>query len=280
MRPSQLLLQVASLLASLQTAACVSFDCKKVVDDGVIWDLSALRGPKSVHSIFREPPTIKNFTFNIDICLPLKHSSSVPKKEQCEQGTWICGVEYMDPESGNETNWEVVKTVPVVGEYTASHGRHLDSKPTRLKDSDSNAESKTEGVRVEFSGSRYPLNDKKGVEQKAFIEFICDPEKTGNEGFDETEGNEDGKVEKRDDEDEELPNPQDDGKSLKFLSYKQEKVKGSAYADVLRLEWRTKYACENARESLSKGGWGFFTWFIIVYGSSWMIIWWAFVLTV
>jgi len=177
----------------------------------------------------------------------------------------------MDPESGNETNWEVVKTVPVVGEYTASHGRHLDSKPTRLKDSDSNAESKTEGVRVEFSGSRYPLKERTGKEQKAFIEFICDPEKTGNEGFEETERSGDEVVEKRDEGDEELPNPQDEGKSLKFLSYKEEKAKGSKPADVLRLEWRTKYACEDAREA-TRGGWGFFTWFIIMYGCSWMAI--------
>jgi len=186
----------------------------------------------------------------------------------------------MEPESGNETHWEVVKTVPVVGEYTASGGPNLESKPTRLKDSDSNAESRTEGVRVEFSGSRYPLKGKKGTEQKAFIEFLCDPEKTGNEGFEEAEKSGDDEVQKREEGDEELPNPLDEGKSLKFLSYKEEKVKGSMNAQVLRLEWRTKYACENARDLPTKGGWGFFTWFIIVYGSSWMAIWWTFVLTV
>lgn len=186
----------------------------------------------------------------------------------------------MYPESGNGTQWEVEKTVPVVGEYTTSHGRHLESNPTRLKDSDSNAESKTEGVRVEFSGSRFPLKGNNGMEQKAFIEFICDPEKTGNEGFEETERSEDDEVDKREDGDEELPNPQDEGKSLKFISYKQEKIKGSTYADVLRLEWRTKYACEDVMDMPTKSGWGFFTWFIIVYGSSWMAIWWIFVLTV
>ena len=185
-------------------------------------------------------------------------------------GTWICGVEYMDKE--NETDWEVVRVVPVAGSYVATSGRHLETKPTRLKDSDSNTDSGTEGVRLEFSGSRYPLSgDSK--DQKAIIEFICDSEKTGDEGFEDTEGMEDGEVEKREEEDEELPNPQDDGKSLKFLSYKEEQVKGSKFAEVLRLEWRTKYACEDVRDVPTKSGWGFFTWFIIVYGSSWLAIW-------
>ena len=271
MRPSQPLLQAAVLLASLRIASAgVSFDCAHVVIDRVKWDLSPLKGPKSVHSIFREPPTIRNLTFNLDICGPLDRSSSIPK-EQCESGTWICGVEYMNQESGDETQWEVVKTVPVVGEYTASHGRRLESKLTRLKDSDSNAESKTEGVRVEFSGSRYPLTGKKGKEQKAFIEFICDAEKTGNEGFEETKRNGDDEVEKKEEEgDDELPNPLDEGKSLKFISYKD---KSSTNTDVLRLEWRTKYACENMTDTPTKRGWGFFTWFIIVYGSPWIAIW-------
>lgn len=263
MRPSHPLLQAITLLASLRTASGVGFDCAYVVDDGVKWDLSPLRGPKSVHSIFPEPPTIRNFTFTLDICAPLKRLSSVPKTEQCEMGTWICGVEYMDKE--NETDWEVVRVVPVAGSYAATSGRHLETKPTRLKDSDSNTDSGTEGVRLEFSGD--------SKDQKAIIEFICDSEKTGDEGFEDTEGMEDGEVEKREEEDEELPNPQDDGKSLKFLSYKEEQVKGSKFAEVLRLEWRTKYACEDVRDVPTKSGWGFFTWFIIVYGSSWLAIW-------
>lgn len=273
MHPSQPLFQAAALLASLRIASAgVSFDCKHVVDGGVKWDLSPLRGPKSVHTIFREPPPIRNFTFYLDICAPLE--LSVPRKEQCESGTWICGIEYKASENEDETHWEVVNTIPVVGEYTVSHGRHLESNPTRLKDSDSNAESKTEGVRVEFSGSRYPLSEKKGKEQKAFIEFHCDPEKTGNEGFEETKRSGDDEVQKSEEGDDELPDPLDEGKSLKFISYKEEQVKGAKSADVLRLEWRTKYACENARDTTTpKSGWGFFTWFIIVYGSPWMTIW-------
>src|SRR5215469_15289169 len=207
MRPSQLFLQAVTLLASLQTASAgLSFDCSKVVANRVKWNLSRLSGHKTVHWIYSEPPTIKNFTFNLDICAPLGRSS-IPENEQCESGTWICGVEYMIPESGNETEWEVDKKVPVVGHYPTSNGRHLDSKPTRLKDSDSNAESKTEGVRVEFSGSRYPLKGKEAKDQKAFIEFICDRGKTGNEGFEGTEKSEDDEVGKREEGDEELPNP-------------------------------------------------------------------------
>jgi hypothetical protein len=40
--------------------------------------------------------------------------------------------------------------------------------------------------------------------------------------------------------------------------------------DVLTLIWRTKYACEDAKQEKDaekKSHWGFFTWFIIMYVS-------------
>ncbi|KAK3092201.1 type II membrane protein, partial [Teratosphaeriaceae sp. CCFEE 6253] len=76
----------------------------------------------------------------------------------------------------------------------------------------------------------------------------------------------DGKKDEDDDEDEpELPDL-DKGKSLQFVSYKPEKDD----IGVLRLTWKTKYACENAEKAPAKDpakktpGWGFFTWFFIV----------------
>lgn len=262
MRPSSPLLHVATLLASLQSvSAGVGFDCKHVVDDRVKWDLSALAGPKTVHWVREEPPSIHNTTFTIDLCAPLKRLKDVPREEQCESGTRICGVEQVIRPDDNTTTIDHV--MPIAGEYTATHGRHLESRLTRLKDSDSNANAEMEGVRVELSGSRYPLTGKSGVEQKAIIELICDPNLTGNEGCCDDDKENDGEKSRRDEEGDELPDL-DKGKSIRFISYK-EQANGEAWA--LRLEWRTMYACENAKDIAppAKSGWGWFTWFIIVY---------------
>ena len=84
----------------------------------------------------------------------------------------------------------------------------------------------------------YPPEKEK---QKAVVEFICDKDKTGLEGQER-----DGKV-------------IDGEKSLKYLSYE---------GDVLKLEWRTKQACEQQAGGGGGGDggshWGFFTWFIIM----------------
>lgn len=59
---------------------------------------------------------------------------------------------------------------------------------------------------------------------------------------------------------------EEDDASLKFLSYKSE-GEGKNAIDVLRLNWRTKYACEDEIEKTptsSSNHWGFFTWFIIM----------------
>ena len=74
--------------------------------------------------------------------------------------------------------------------------------------------------------------------------FICDRDKTGLEG------------QKRDD-----GTGKEDEKSLKYIDYENEVS--------LKLEWRTKYACEQQQDgggSDVDGGshWGFFTWCIIM----------------
>jgi hypothetical protein len=57
--------------------------------------------------------------------------------------------------------------------------------------------------------------------------------------------------------------------SLKLISYKAE-GQGDDEFDVLRLEWKTKYACEGMTEHKPTSGknssshWGFFTWFLIM----------------
>lgn len=153
--------------------------------------------------------------------------------------------------------------VPIAGDYHLRTGKPLESEVFRLKDSGSNADSEKEGVRVELSGGRQPLDDKKGKKQKAIIEFLCDPSTDGKDtevdDRPESEGDEkegDSKLRKRDGEKQ---------KSLRFLTYKDEKIKGEEWG-VLRLEWNTKYACEDSVNQPREGSghWGFFTWLIIV----------------
>lgn len=149
-------------------------------------------------------------------------------------------------------------------------GRGLEPVVTRLKGDKVNSEER-EGVVVEVHGGKYP-NDKGGRRQKGIVEFLCDRDVTGNEGFDEDEtGSRMRRREAKDgDDDEEPKEPElpdlDQGKNLEFVSYKREDE-----IDVLRLRWKTKYACEDAidkkdpdEEGSKSKGWGFFTWFIIV----------------
>ena len=128
------------------------------------------------------------------------------------------------------------------------------------------------GIRLELHGGTY---NKKT--QMAVIDMQCDPERTGNEKSPVTEGKdgEDGKL--RSSEGDAKDDPQDNGdeednNSLRFVSYKEEDEKKGI--QVLRLDWRTKYACQSYEEDDDDEGsgkdsnvrhWGFFTWFIIMY---------------
>ena len=106
-----------------------------------------------------------------------------------------------------------------------------------------------DGLKLELHGGYY--NKRK---QKAVINFECDKDRTGNEG------NEDDVASMAGDEKE------DNSQSLTFISYGP--VDGKEAVDILRLNWRTKYSCEDAEAeepNVDKSrGWGFFTWFILM----------------
>jgi len=184
--------------------------------------------------------------------------------EACPTGTRVCGVDL-------ETNWVENKTmvhevVPIAGDYQMNHGLKLESTVQRLKDSESNTDSDKEGIRVTLSGGKSNNNNKNGKKQKAVIEFLCDPENDGKdtEVDDRPEDpDEDGKGEGEKRKREEKENKE---KSLRFISYKDEKGDKGEEWGVLRLEWNTKYACENAVDMPKEAGahWGFFTWLIII----------------
>ncbi|KAI9874019.1 MAG: hypothetical protein M1830_010293 [Pleopsidium flavum] len=244
------LLPTLLLLPHLSSA--VSIDCKHVLVDGVSFDISALDGPHSVVWSRQHPPSIVNTTFTVDVCKPLKRTKGVPKDDE------FCGIEHTTNTFDNTDT--ISGVIPIAGNYPTESGRTLDPQWTRLKTSSSHADSRKEGVRLEMHGGMYPFDDRKrGRKQEAVIEFICDPRRTGLEDEDEEERRRDVK-ETEDDDDEE-----DERRSLRFISY------GAVdEIDVLRLEWLTKHACEDAKngdnnddENRSRH-WGFFTWFIVI----------------
>jgi hypothetical protein len=51
---------------------------------------------------------------------------------------------------------------------------------------------------------------------------------------------------------------------LRFCGYQQEEEDKNKKVQTLRLEWRTKYACEDAPSVDGGSHWGFFGWFFIV----------------
>jgi len=96
-----------------------------------------------------------------------------------------------------------------------------------------------------------------GRKQRAIVDFLCDKEFTGVEG--EVEPEDKYKHEKRDE-----ALGAGNATALQFLKYGPEA--GDAEMDVLRLEWKTKYACESLEEDGKvTSHWGLFTWFIIMY---------------
>ncbi|KAF2104158.1 hypothetical protein NA57DRAFT_70372 [Rhizodiscina lignyota] len=266
MRPlSAPTIRLCSLLSlpSLILAAA-SFDCSDIVKDRIRFNLKPLGGPHVVHWIETEELITHNHTYTIDICQPLKRTKGVPADEECPNGARVCGIDYVTGKNDNTSRIEHV--VPIAGDFIHSTAG-WDPKWQLLKNSGSHADADREGLLIEFNGGKFPFNDKKGVPQKAMIEMVCDKDRSGLEGDEEDDRpKEDGdEKEKRDDEGEEKGEEgEKKNKSLTFVSYKQE---GDPAVGVLRLEWKTKYACEDAVNNPDlnpKDGWGFFTWFLII----------------
>lgn len=147
--------------------------------------------------------------------------------------------------------------IQIAGNYINYNGRTLDSAVKRLK----GGEIHREGVRLKLHGGKHPFEEKKGENQQAVIDFICDRDRTGLEGQDKEE--KDPAKHQDDDGDDGGGNGSEVTKSLRFKSYGHE---GEAASDVLRLEWLTKYACADYTRSDDGGSsWGFFTWLIVLY---------------
>ena len=125
-----------------------------------------------------------------------------------------------------------------------------------MSKSPSNSDAEKEGVRLEMGGGIYS-----GKKHKVIVELLCLREEERvrrellRERQEEDSGGDDG-------EPQEIKGAVDDGKggTLKFVSFTE------AEEGTLRLQWDTKYACEDARdkENSGNGHWGFFTWLIIM----------------
>ena len=181
----------------------------------------------------------------------------------------MCGIESVyNPV--DDTKMTVEGVIPIAGNYETTSGKGLEPKFSRLKSEDT----QKEGLRMELHGGHFGKKN-----QMAIIEFQCDLDRSENEGFDAADGQtisahssdllniggaramDRGNLAKADAEDEK----EDDGKSLTYVSYGSTNDK----TDLLRLNWRTKYACEDFEEDEDdspgqSSHWGFFTWFVIM----------------
>nr|POE86545.1 autophagy-related protein 27 [Quercus suber] len=265
--------QTISIMALLPaTISAITFGCDQIVVEKQSFNLKELGGPKSVHWLTSNPPSIANTTFTIDICANLVKDDTIPSKDQCASNTRVCGIER----TYSDGNSMVTKVIDIAGEYVHG-GTYLDPEITRLKNSDSHDDAQLEGLRVVLNGGKYP-HTSTGKKQKAIIEFLCAKNLTGNEGFEENKrllssndfgamrSREEGENNEEGDDDENEPAlpDLDTNKSLQFVRYDTD----NEDTDVLRLSWHTKYACEGAIDDIpkgdKKGGWGFFTWFLII----------------
>lgn len=147
------------------------------------------------------------------------------------------------------------KVFPIAGELREKGGGDMNAKWELLKNSKSVEDSAKEGLLLEINGGFKSGESGKKRDQKAIIEFLCDRERTGLENLPNPENPyEDVKDKRADDE-----NPDDGTPSLEFRRYDTD----GSDVDVLRLRWRTQYACEDGRPATQR--WGFFTWFLIMY---------------
>ena len=153
------------------------------------------------------------------------------------------------------------EAIPIAGDLRGNGGKDMNAKWARLKTSSSHADSEKEGLRLEMNGGFHNTESGKRA-QKAIVEFICDKDRTGLETLSDPEDKHAEEVVKRAEGDD----ANDDGSdspSLRIVRYDE----GSDGVDILRLEWRTKWACESAKDEkdAEKGThWGFFTWFILM----------------
>ncbi|KAF7547540.1 hypothetical protein G7046_g8968 [Stylonectria norvegica] len=178
MHRSPLSILVLPLLL-VPVSAAASLSCENVRIDGHSFDLSKLGGPHSVVTSRWEPspPEFFNTTYTLDICKPLKKSDGSKKGSECPNGTRGGHFPYQRVVAARGDTDLVTDVVAIAGSLEHHGGSQFDYEATRLSTSDSNSDSKKEGLRLVLKGGKHL-----GREQKAIVEFLCDHKKTGTEG--------------------------------------------------------------------------------------------------
>jgi len=154
------------LPAAATAVTAMSWGCE-TLQSGLKYDFKSLAGPHRVISSRSTPPTTQNTTWIIDPCGPLQKDKDSDAKEQCQAGTYVCGlVRHIDSE-GKST---LVEIIPVAGDID---GHKLAEQVSLLNATE--AGGKSRGVRVEFNGG----NNFAKHGQRAVVDFVCDPSTTG-----------------------------------------------------------------------------------------------------
>lgn len=260
-----------ALVAAQPVAAMLS--CEHIVADGARFDFSKLKGPHSVITTQHTPPTEQNTTYTLDLCGPLKRKGTVPKGEECPNGSWACAIKRWKAGDGTSGIGQVI---PLAG-YLENHGgKAMDHKVTRLKSSDSNTDSQKEGVRLILQGGRYPLDGpaKDRQDQRVIVELLCDMAREGTEGeWVADEYDPEGGVPEAGnatlassdfsmaEAGEKQLTREGEDPALVFQGYEVHDTEDAF--GTLRLTWHTKYACESMADA-RREHWGFFTWFVII----------------
>lgn len=249
---------LSTLIFPFLSAAAGNINCEHTRVDGTNFVFTELGGPRSVfHNFVLNPTTNVTTTYTLDICKALGKVKDIPSEEQCPNGSRVCAIKRLVKEDSNIFE----EAIPIAGELRGNGGKDMNAKWARLKTSSSHADSEKEGLRLEMNGGFHNTESGRRA-QKAIVEFICDKDRTGLENLYDPEDKYAEEVVKRAEGDD----ANDDGSdspSLRFVRYEE----GSDEVDILRLEWRTKWACESAKDEkdAEKGThWGFFTWFILI----------------
>jgi autophagy-related protein 27 len=277
MKPSALpFIATSLLLPSLSIA--LTFDCSNIQVNRRKFNFEKIKGPHTVSVIEHFPPSIHNTTWIVDLCDTLKKDKDTAPGDQCPGGSqgrysghgtemiyWltrptVCGI-LMTYNRNDDEKPRVDEVYPIAGRYHTNTGKGLEPKYERLENI---PDSDMKGLRLELHGGTY-----KKQSQMAIIDLQCDPERTGNERSPPKKGVgvEDEKLRNAESDDPDDPDEDDDDEenSLRFVSYKKEDDN-----EVLRLDWRTKYACQEYDDDEGSGKdsggkhWGFFTWFIVL----------------
>ncbi|KAF1835837.1 hypothetical protein BDW02DRAFT_567597 [Decorospora gaudefroyi] len=279
MAPSRSRAPLLSLLAvaSLLPHSVWGFDCKDILADRTHFNFKELGGPHVVH--WQEQDLAKElqwkYNFTVDLCDSLKWHKGGSLATECHHGARVCGIrENIDLSSDKNST---ITPIDIAGTFQTQNGRNIDARFELLSRSKSHSDAGREGVRATLNGGRFPFDKKKeGTNQRAIIEFVCDKERTGLEGDEkDVRPHEDGDKEEKkgDDKKEEKLRAREEnsnGKcedtdaSLRFCGYQEEIEDKDKKVRTLRLEWRTKYACEDAPAVDGGSHWGFFGWFFII----------------